>query len=219
MILDIVLIAILLLGAFIGYKKGFVKVAVKLGTFIVAIILAFVFQAGVAEFVGETLGLNNSIHVAVEDKLIDFTATEEGEKKENINIPILENTIKDINSVAEDKKSEVISDWANNITTFVIKGISFIAIFIVVSILMGIIGLILDTVCKLPVLKTLNGTLGATTELILMIFRILILLAIISFLSPLEILTSVTNYINESCITKWLYENNIIISIIGRKLL
>lgn len=219
MILDIVLIIILLLGAFIGYKKGFVKVAVKLGTFVIAIILAFILQASVAEFIGETLGLSNSIHVAVEDKLIDFTTTEEGETKENINIPVLENTIKDINNAAEDKKAEVISDWATNITTFVIKGISFITIFVVVSILMGIIGLILDTVCKLPVLKTLNGTLGAGAELILMLFRILILLAVISFLSPLEILSSVTNYINESCITKWLYENNIIISIIGRKLL
>ena len=84
---------------------------------------------------------------------------------------------------------------------------------------MGIIGMILDTVVKLPVLKTLNGTLGAGIEFILMILRIFILLAIISFLSPFEILTVVTDYINESCITKWLYENNIIIAIIGRKFL
>ena len=219
MILDIVLLLIILLGAFIGYKRGFVKVAIKLGTFILAIILAFLLQSSVAEFVGETLGLKNSIYVAVEDKLVDFTTTEEDESETKVNIPILEKTVDEINNATEDKKADVIADWSNNISDFVIKGISFIGIFLVVSILMGIIGLILDTVCKLPVLKTLNGALGAGTEVLLMIFRILIILAIISFLSPLEVLTTVTNYINESCITRWLYENNIIISIIGRKLL
>lgn len=219
MIIDIVLIVILLLGALIGYKRGFVKVIVKLGTFALAIALAFILQSSVAVFVGKSLGLENSINIAVEEKLVKFTKTEEKEGQNNVNIPILEKTIEEINQASVDKKTEIISDWSSKITDFVIKGISFMLIFIVVSILMGIIGLILDTVCKLPVLKTLNGTLGASTEVLLMVFRILILLAIISFLSPLEILNSVTKYINESCITKWLYENNIIISILGRKLL
>ena len=219
MIIDIVLIVILLLGALIGYKIGFVKVIVKLGTFALAIALAFILQSSVAVFVGKSLGLENSINIAVEEKLVKFTKTEEKEGQNNVNIPILEKTIEEINQASVDKKTEIISDWSSKITDFVIKGISFMLIFIVVSILMGIIGLILDTVCKLPVLKTLNGTLGASTEVLLMVFRILILLAIISFLSPLEILNSVTKYINESCITKWLYENNIIISILGRKLL
>lgn len=218
MILDIVLIAVVLIGVFIGYKKGFVKVIIKLCTFVVAILLAFLLGSSVAEFIGESLGISNTIHTAVENKLIDLTTNEKSEKTE-INIPILEKTIDDINETAKEKKEEKINDWSNKITAFIVKGISFILIFLVVTILMGIIGLILDTVVKLPILNTLNGALGAGTAFILMLFRILIVLAIISFISPLEFLTVVTDYINESCITKWLYENNIIVSIIGRKLL
>ena len=219
MILDIVLVIIILLSTFIGYKKGFVKVIIKLCTFVVAIILAFLLQSSVAEFIGESLGFNTTIHTAIENNLEKFTTNKDGEEKQEINIPVLENTIDKINGVAEDKKTEAISKWSDKITAFVIKGISFIAIFAVVSILMGIIGLILDTVVSLPVLKTLNGTLGAGVGFVLVLLRILILLAIVSFLSPLEIMTVVTNYIEQSCITKWLYENNIIISIIGRNLL
>jgi len=37
MILDIILILIVALGTFIGYKKGFVKVVIKLGTLLLAI--------------------------------------------------------------------------------------------------------------------------------------------------------------------------------------
>lgn len=215
MILDIVLILVILLAVFIGYKKGFVKVIIKLITFFLAIILAFLLKNSVAEFVGESLGFNNTISEAIENKLEDFTSSE----KEDINIPVLENTINEINKSAEHKKTEMIIKWSDKVTTFVINGISFIAIFAIVSLLMGIIGLILDTVVKLPVLNTLNGALGAGIEFILIMLWIMIALAILSFLSPLEMLSAVTDYINKSCITKWLYENNIIISIIGRKLL
>ena len=218
MILDIVLIFIILIGVFIGYKKGFVKTIIKLGTFIIAFLIAFVLQSSVADFIGETLGFNNTISSAVENKLIEITTDKEDKSEQDINIPVLEKTINEINDVADEKKEEVILGWSNRVSTFIIRGISFIAVFIVVSILMGIIGLILDTIVELPVLKTLNGILGSVIEVILIVLRIAILLTIISFLSPLDILKPITNYINESCITKWIYENNIIVHIIGRKI-
>ena len=84
---------------------------------------------------------------------------------------------------------------------------------------MGILSLILNTVIKLPVLDTLNGVLGLGAAVILMAVRIMILLTIIYFVSPLEIIQPVINYINTSCITKLLYENNIIVNILGRKLM
>lgn len=218
MILDIILILIIALCTLIGYKKGFVKVVIKLGTLILAVVLAFILQNSVAEFIGEKVGLKNNISIAIEETLVKFTNSDNMEENRT-DIPILEKTIKDINKATKDEKDEVIASWTDKIADFVVKGVSFIIIFLVVAITMGIIGLILNTVVQLPVLKTLNGVLGASMEFVLMIFRILILLAIISFLSPLEILTEVTKYINESCITRWLYENNIIVSIIGRKLL
>lgn len=215
MIVDIVLILVILISIFIGYKKGFVKVVIKLATFILAIILAFLLKNSVSDFIGEKLGFNNTISVAIENKLEDFTTGE----KEKIDIPILDNTINEIEKSADDKKAEMITKWSDKVTHFIINGISLILIFSVVSILMAIIGLILDTVVKLPVLNTLNGALGAGLEFILVMLWITIALAIIAFLSPLEILTVITDYIDNSCITKWLYENNIIISIIGKNIL
>ena len=217
MIIDIVLILAVALSIFIGYKKGFVKVAVKLVTFVFAIILSFLLQSSVAKFVGEEVGLKNTISVAVQSKLTSLTENKESDKE--INIKMLEKTINEINNAAEDKKAELIKTWSDNITNFVLKGISFIVIFITVAILMGIIGLILNTVVKLPVLKTLNGVSGAVTGFIVMLLRIMILLTIIYFMSPLEIISPVIKYINSSCITKLLYENNIIVNIIGSKLM
>lgn len=217
MIVDVILILALALSVFIGYKKGFVKVAVKLATFLLAIVLSFLLQSSVAKFIGEEIGLKNTISITVQSKLTSLTENkEEGLKTD---IKMLEKTVDEINSAAEDKKAEIIKTWSDNIANFVLKGISFIVIFLTVSILMGIIGLILNSVVKLPVLKTLNGLFGGVTEFVLMLFRVMILLTIIYFASPLEIAEPIIKYINSSCITKLLYENNIIISILGRKLM
>lgn len=217
MIVDVILILALALSVFIGYKKGFVKVAVKLATFLLAIVLSFLLQSSVAKFIGEEIGLKNTISITVQSKLTSLTENkEEGLKTD---IKMLEKTVDEINSAAEDKKAEIIKTWSDNIANFVLKGISFIVIFLTVSILMGIIGLILNSVVKLPVLKTLNGLFGGVTEFVLMLFRVMILLTIIYFVSPLEIAEPIIKYINSSCITKLLYENNIIINILGRKLM
>lgn len=217
MIVDVILILVLAFSVFLGYKKGFVKVAVKLATFLLAIVLSFLLQSSVAKFIGEEIGLKNTISITVQSKLTSLTENkEEGIKTD---IKMLEKTVDEINNAAEDKKAEIIKTWSDNIANFVLKGISFIVIFLTVSILMGIIGLILNSVVKLPVLKTLNGLLGGVTEFVLMLFRVMILLTIIYFVSPLEIAEPIIKYINSSCITKLLYENNIIISILGRKLM
>ena len=210
---------IIAIATFIGYKKGFVKVIIKLGTVVLAIVLAFILQGSVSKFIGENLGFKNTISTAIENKLVDFTKSDEQATKKENQIPILDNTIKNINKAADEEKQAVIESSSSKIADFVVKGMSFIVIFLVVAITMGIIGLILNTVVELPVLKTLNGLFGGVTEFVLMLFRIFIVLAIISFLSPLELLSGVVDYINDSCITRWLFENNIIVSIIGRKLL
>ena len=217
MVIDILLILVIALSAFIGYKKGFVKVIVKLGTFLIALVLAFLLQSSVAKFIGEDIGFKNTISTTVQNKLSDYAKSKEDDKKTDIKM--LEKTIDEINSAAEEKKAEVIQKWANNIADFILKGLSFIIIFFTVAIVMGIISLILNTVVKVPVLDTLNGVLGLGSAVILMVFRIMILLTIIYFMSPLEIVEPVINYINTSCITKLLYENNIIVSILGRKLM
>ena len=217
MIIDIVLILVIVLSAFIGYKKGFVKVIVKLGTFLIALVLAFLLQSSVAKFIGEDIGFKNTISTTVQNKLSDYVKSKEDDKKTDIKM--LEKTIDEINSAAEEKKAEVIQKWANNIADFILKGLSFIIIFFTVAIVMGILSLILNTVVKLPVLDTLNGVLGLGAAVILMAVRIMILLTIIYFVSPLEIIQPVINYINTSCITKLLYENNIIVNILGRKLM
>ena len=55
-VVDLIIVAIILLFTFLGYKRGLVKLAIKLCTFIIAVIVAF----GCLAFVGAIAILNFS---------------------------------------------------------------------------------------------------------------------------------------------------------------
>ena len=51
LIIDLIIIAIVLLFTFLGYKRGLIKVAIKLCTFFIAIIVAFMLYKPIANIV------------------------------------------------------------------------------------------------------------------------------------------------------------------------
>ncbi|MDD2628073.1 MAG: CvpA family protein, partial [Clostridia bacterium] len=80
---DILLILIIVLAIFIGYKKGFVNRAVKVASFIIAIILALLFQSSLTNFIGDNLGLKPVIENAVQDVIIEHVEKDDS-KEENL---------------------------------------------------------------------------------------------------------------------------------------
>ena len=75
---------------------------------------------------------------------------------------------------------------------------------------MYIIRMILNLVCELPLLNSINKIGGTVGGILKGILIICILLAIINFMAPMGIVTVAVEYINASMITKLLYNANII---------
>ena len=74
--------------------------------------------------------------------------------------------------------------------------------------------MILNIVCKLPILNSINKVGGVSLNIIKNIFKIWIILAIISFVAFVPTFESIINLIDSSVITKFLYNNNIIVNIL-----
>ena len=97
MILDIVIILFILAGAFFGFRKGIIGIAVSLVSVVLAIILGYILQAPIADMLYNDTGLGTIIEETV---------------KNNINIgnneEKSENTIYDniLNSIIGEKKEE-----------------------------------------------------------------------------------------------------------------
>ena len=77
-IIDIVLIAIIILSAFLGYKKGLVKLGAKLVAGIIAIILTLIVYKPVSNFVIAHTSIDEKIEEAIVENTNSYLNNEIG---------------------------------------------------------------------------------------------------------------------------------------------
>lgn len=206
MILDIVIVILILLGAIVGYRKGLVGIVVSLASIILSIVLSFILQTPISEALYNDTGVGKIVEQTVYNNLTSSNKDEENENNIYDNI---------INSIIGEQTKELTNEQiAKTVTMFILKGLSFILIFIVVSIICYIIQAVLNLVFSLPLLHSVNKFGGAAAGIIKNLLKIYILLAIISFIAPMDIMEPVIKVINNSMVTKVLYENNLLVSLI-----
>lgn len=201
-ILDIIVLALIALGAFSGHKKGLVGIIVGFASLILSIVLAFALQSVVADALynsGIGTSLNKSIGSAIQDKL---------DNGEDINNSAYGKIVKTITT------GEQVDSAANTITKFVLKGISFILILVIVYLICYILQMILNVVFNLPILNQINSIGGTAIGALSMLLKIWIALAIISFLSPVPIFESLMGYVNQTILIKFLYNNNFLVGLL-----
>lgn len=203
MVLDLILILIIVLFTFIGYKQGLIKSAIKIASFFIAIIVALVLYKPVS-----TLVINNTtIDDKIENTIIE-KITPEGMKPEdeaNISTKIPNAFIKEANNS--------IKDIAETITTKIIEVCTVLILYIIARIALRFIAILGDLIAKIPILKQFNklgGTLFGIIKGLLIVYSIL---AVLYLISPI-LKENTTKKIDESIITKFMYNNNIITKII-----
>lgn len=201
-ILDFIVIILIALGAISGHKKGLVGVVVGFASLILSIIFAFAFQAIVSNALYDSgIGLKVK-EIAQENmqKMID-----NGESIENSFYgSIISNVTTESN----------ISDAAEVVSRFVMKGLSFIVIFLIVRIICYILQMILNIVFNLPILSSINSMGGIAVGILSILIKIWILLAILSFVAPLPMFEGILKYIDSTLLIKLLYNNNLLVTII-----
>lgn len=212
--LDLIVIAIILLSTFLGYKKGLIGVAFKIVSFIIAIIITLILYKPVSNIIIENTSWDETIEITIYDKL-SGTRVEEGEKisKEETDLPgIVVNYINDgIENTVKQAQENVVQMVSKNLTQSVIQIITMIAIFIVTKLLLLFAKVILEAVAELPIVKQFNEIGGILYGILRGLIIIFVLLAIASFILPMLNQTIILSYIEQSFITRILYNNNIIL--------
>ncbi len=207
MILDIIVLVLIITGAIIGYKKGLVGIMVGLVSMILAIILSLILQGPIADALYNNTGMGKVIEQTVYNNL---NSANNKEKEANASENIIIDSI--TNKATESLTSE---QTAKTVTMFVLKGISFVIIFIIVTIICRILQSVLNLVFNLPVLDIVNNFGGLGVGVIKALLKIYIVLAIISFIAPMNIIDPVIDMINTSTVTKILYQNNLFVSLLS----
>lgn len=216
LLIDIIIIAIILLNIIIGYKKGLINVIFSICAFLVAIIITVLLYKPVSNIIIENTDIKDNI------KSMIINNSKENENKEGTDTnyiqKYIENTVKEVTEDAKTKATEVI---AENIATKGIEILTCIILFILTRIVLVILKFLTETLANIPIVKQCNEIGGLVYGIIKGLIIIYLLLTIIFLVISINGNGLIANAIEESYITKFLYNNNFIVNycLLGENLL
>ena len=204
-IFDIVLIGIIIISTFIGYKRGLVNVIFNLCAFLIALIITIFLYTPITNFVIENTEFDEKIESVIIEKGVtnqDETSTEQG---------FLDNYV---SQSITDTKNDIVKSSATIIAQKVIGILVAIILFIVVRIILLFAKALINGIANLPIIKQLNEIGGLVYGILMGLIIVYVILAVLYFIISVNNTGTIANAINTSIITKILYSNNIILNII-----
>ena len=206
-VIDIILVLIVALSAFLGYKKGLVELGAKLFAGIIAIVITLI----IYKPVGNIVIKNTSIDEKIENTILEKTTNVIDE-----NSKISDNKyIQDASDNAVSQvKEEVLPEQARNIAVNIVYVATALILFIVSKIVLSIVISLANAVASLPILKQFNEVGGILYGIVKALLIVYVILAIAFFVVYITGNTAISEAISGSYITKFFYEHNLILKII-----
>ncbi len=214
-IVDLIILAILAICIFLGYKKGLTKCVIKILSFVIALAIAFVLFKPVSALIINNTTIDDNIRDSIVS-LIQDDVEEEGKVSKESNLP--ESMIKHINKTIEESVNETKMTVVNNVAKELSIGIVniFVAIglFIIARIALIFVSAISSMITDLPIIKQVDKLGGVVYGLVEALIIVFIIFAIISFISPMIENSGIIVAINKSIVGSILYNNNLLIKIV-----
>lgn len=193
-IIDLILIAIILISAFLGYKKGLVKLAAKLFAGIIAIVFTLILYKPISGAIIENTPIVEKIKNIVIENTANFSE-ENNEKQDDIS-----------KQITNQVKNELIPNESENISKSIVYAVTSIVLFILVKIILSIVISLIDGIAKLPIIKQFNEVGGIIYGLARGILIVCILVLLCGVYIKMKPETNLNNSIQNSYATKILYQ-------------
>lgn len=227
MLVDIIIIALLALFVFIGWKRGLVMSVFLLASTILAIFLASIFAPVVSTGL-EKLGVADKLAPKFSAQVEEAIAEELGENAvvkleiatDKLPLPsfVKEEVVQKIDEVAEAEVSEIADSIGLEAAKIVCVLIAFVIVFILVLIMMQVVKGVLKIAVSLPLVKQVDKIGGIAIGFVQGALFILVALLFISIFSSYSCMQTIVKEIEKSTITNFIYESNLIGEIISKLL-
>lgn len=212
-LIDFLVIAVMLLCIFIGYKRGLIKVAVKIVAIVVSIIFALIFYRGIASLIINATTIDDKICDSIYEKIkdVDFTNVNDEEKENNA---ILKISGKYIDEAINTSKDDVARYVAQQLTLTIVQIISFIIFLIIVRLICLGLNVVADVIGNFPIIKQFNISGGIVYGIIEGFLIVNLVFAVLYILNPICLDGKIEENIEKSRLGNMIYENNVIVDII-----
>ena len=199
-VIDIILVLIVALSAFLGYKKGLVELGAKLFAGIIAIVITLI----IYKPVGNIVIKNTSIDEKIENTILEKTTNVIDE-----NSKISDNKyIQDASDNAVSQvKEEVLPEQARNIAVNVVYVATALILFIVSKIVLSIVISLSNAIASLPILKQFNEVGGLLYGLVRGAIISLVLILVIGTIAKLNPNGSLSKNVESTYLLTEVYDN------------
>ncbi len=224
MIVDIVIIAIIALSIFIGWRRGLIMSLFSLASLILAFFISAVFTPVVTDAIEQTRlqefvvpKLSASVAVELNRQFDDNALVAIEDAAEKLPLPdfMIDIALENVQSESHATIDAVSEALAKAAAKIIYGIIAFIIIFALTVIILQILKSILKLATKLPVVKQADKIGGLLIGIVLGVLIILFLLLSVSAMSYLDGTQNLITMVKESVIANFVYENNIMGKIIS----
>ncbi|MEG2197277.1 MAG: CvpA family protein [Cellulosilyticaceae bacterium] len=226
--LDIIIIVFIGLTGFIASRKGFIKAAYQLSSFILALVISvmvYPIMSSILKLMPMYEGIKNwniervsSLKIigglqAQSDTIREATAWLPDFMSEQI---VQNNNPEIYNLMHVEGLVEYISTYIADIC---INAMVIVIVWIIVRIILSIIVGTLDLFTKLPILNFTNKIVGFVLGITKGTCIIWLIYLVIPFLMIAPQFTVIENLLNQSILGQWLYNNNLILNCLNQTFL
>ena len=209
-IIDVVIIAILILSICLGYKKGLVNVIFNIFAFIVAIVATLILYKPISNIVINNTQIDENIRNAIIEKY-GVEDVEENEKKSTGLSAFIEGTIEE---ATNETKEETVENLANEISVKAIQVVTGIILFVIIRIVLIFLKFLTESLASHPIIRQFNGVGGALYGALRAVVIVYILVNVLYLALSVNQNGKIQEAVDNSYITKYLYEHNLIINTI-----
>ena len=193
-IVDLVILAIIVLCIILGYYRGLTGSLIKILSFVLSIVIAFVLFIPISNLVIENTQIDESLEQSIREMIIGNEQNEENNMPEAITDYISQK----VEQAADDAKAAVVDSTSRDVAETIVKAGTWIVLFIIARILLVFLKFITSLIA--------NGLIEG-------LIIVYLLLALVSFIAPMFD-NSIITEIKDSFVGSIFYNNNLLLKII-----
>lgn len=142
-VIDLIVVGIIALFTFLGYKQGLVKAAIKILSFLIAIVVAFILYKPISNLIINNTSVDDNIKNTIIQK-IGIGENEEIQTEQSFTSKMI------------GEANNTVAEVANAFSVKLIETCVLLILFIAIKIVLKFISALTDLITKLPILKQIN---------------------------------------------------------------
>lgn len=193
-VIDIIIVLIILLSAFLAYRKGLIVLAIQLVAVIIAIVLTVILYKPISNIIINVTNIDETIQNAILEKANDIMTNNEENK----------------DKVVETIQNNMMPETAKIISINIIQGGVILILYIAIRIILKFVTALANLVSKLPIINQFNKLGGLIYGILRGLIIIYALLLVVNLIGTIEPKNEVYVGVEESYIGKTMKDYNVL---------